>query len=88
MAEPIRTCVGCGEKVPAGSLVRLVLADGRVVVGAPGRGGRGAWLHAAEACLDRAVRRKAFARAFRSRFAAEVDAASLRLLLTGSARKN
>jgi predicted RNA-binding protein YlxR (DUF448 family) len=28
-------------------------------------GGRGAWLHPAEACLERALRRRALARAFR-----------------------
>ena len=86
VGEPFRTCVGCGERGPARSLVRLVRADGRVAPGRPGRGGRGAWLHASEACLDRAVKRRAFARALRGE--AAVDTAALRQLLTGSARRN
>ena len=86
-AAPIRTCVGCGEKGPPGALVRLVVVEGRVTAGRPGKGGRGAWLHPADACLDRAVKRRAFARAFR-RGDAAADAAELRLWLTGSVRKN
>ena len=43
-------------------------------------GGRGAWLHPAAACLARAVKRRAFAKAFRA--AVEVDEAALRVLLT------
>ncbi|HET7753936.1 MAG TPA: YlxR family protein [Anaeromyxobacteraceae bacterium] len=85
-SPPSRTCVGCGARAPASALVRLVLDGGTVVRGTAGRGGRGAWLHADEACLTRAVRRKAFARAFRGPATAEVEA--LRPLLTASARKN
>ena len=87
MADPVRTCVGCGEKVPAGALVRLVREAGRVAVGRPGRGGRGAWIHDAEACVERAVKRRALARALRCSDAAPA-VAELRLLLTGSVRKN
>jgi predicted RNA-binding protein YlxR (DUF448 family) len=87
MVEPVRTCVGCGARAPARALVRFVLDGGRVVPGRPGRDGRGAWLHAEDACLDRAVRRRAFARALRAAGAA-ADPAAVRLLLTGSARKN
>jgi predicted RNA-binding protein YlxR (DUF448 family) len=36
-----------------------------VVVDVKRSGGRGAWLHPAEACLGRALRRRALARAFR-----------------------
>jgi predicted RNA-binding protein YlxR (DUF448 family) len=87
VADPVRTCVGCGEKAPARALVRLVVEGGKVGAGRPGRDGRGAWLHSAEACLERAVKRRAFARAFR-RGDAVVDATALRLMLTGSVRKN
>jgi len=50
------------------------------------RGGRGAWIHPDEACLEKAVRRKAFGRAFRGQVAAEQEA--LRAQLTGNARKD
>ncbi|BDG08320.1 hypothetical protein AMPC_14330 [Anaeromyxobacter paludicola] len=49
-------------------------------------GGRGAWLHPAPACLERALKRKAFGRAFRR--AVVVDGDLLRGQLTGSWRKD
>ncbi len=65
----VRTCVGCRAKAPRAVLVRVVLVPHtpRAVVDertdAPGRG---AWLHADQACLDLAARRRAFPRALRS----------------------
>ncbi|HLV05224.1 YlxR family protein [uncultured Georgenia sp.] len=65
----VRTCVGCRAKAPRSALVRVVLVPHtqRAVVDertdAPGRG---AWLHADRACLDRAERRRALPRALRS----------------------
>jgi hypothetical protein len=50
-------------------------------------GGRGAWLHPSEACLERAAKRRAFSRAFRGAEAA-IDLAALRVGLTGNARKD
>lgn len=50
-------------------------------------GGRGAWLHPAEACLERALKRRAFGRALRAE-GVQVDAETLRLGLTGNARKD
>ena len=65
--EPVRTCLGCRQRAPRSSLVRLVARDGRVVVDAAARlPGRGAWLHPATACLETAIARKAFGRAFRT----------------------
>ncbi|MCX5730221.1 MAG: YlxR family protein, partial [Deltaproteobacteria bacterium] len=64
MAIPERTCVGCGEKLPATALVRLRLVESGVAVDRERGGGRGAWMHAGGACLARAVKRKGFARAF------------------------
>ena len=65
--EPVRTCLGCRQRAPRSSLVRLVARDGRVVVDAAARlPGRGAWLHPASACLETAISRKAFGRAFRT----------------------
>jgi predicted RNA-binding protein YlxR (DUF448 family) len=79
---PRRTCVGCGEAADPRELRRLRLDEAQVVVvDARGRlGGRGAWLHPRAGCLARAVKRRAFARAFR--LAAEVDEAALRVQLT------
>jgi predicted RNA-binding protein YlxR (DUF448 family) len=81
--HPQRTCVGCGEAADPTTLRRLRLDGTRVVLDAHGRrGGRGAWLHPGERCLAVAVKRRAFARAFRG--AVEVDEAALRAQLTGS----
>lgn len=82
MTTPERTCVGCGEKLPATGLVRLRLAEGAVVVDRERRGGRGAWMHAGSPCLARAVKRKGFERAFRK--AVSVDESRLREQLTGN----
>lgn len=72
---PERTCVGCGKRGPASSLVRLVLneADSSVVVDARGGSfGRGAHTHLA--CLDATVK-KGLSRAFKREIRA--DAAAL-----------
>jgi predicted RNA-binding protein YlxR (DUF448 family) len=65
---PERTCVGCRRKAPQSELVRFVRgSDGSPVEGRT-LPGRGAWLCRAtlEACRAQAVRRGAFARAFRT----------------------
>ncbi|MBV9410061.1 MAG: YlxR family protein [Acidimicrobiia bacterium] len=63
---PSRTCVGCRRIRPQGELVRFVrtpdglLAEGRTL------SGRGAWLcRESPACVEAAVRRRAFGRALR-----------------------
>ena len=87
MTAPRRTCVGCGEAADPRTLVRLRLDGVRVVVDVEGTGGgRGAWLHPGAGCLERAVKRRAFPRAFRG--AAEVDGAALRVQLTGSSERD
>lgn len=85
--EPVRTCIGCGEKADRRGLVRVGIEGERVVIDRKGIGGRGAWLHADGACLERALRRRAFARAFRGK-TASIDAEALRAGLTGNARKD
>lgn len=66
MSEPVRTCVGCGAVGARQALVRLKVSHGgTVVVDERKSGGRGAWLHPSEGCLARALKRRAFARAFR-----------------------
>jgi hypothetical protein len=69
---PIRTCIGCRERVAKSELLRVTAGsdtDGHpVVVPDPEatRRGRGAHLHPTTACYDLAVRRRAFGRALRS----------------------
>ena len=66
MTGPIRTCVGCGQAAAQQTLVRVRVGDGaRVELDLERSGGRGAWLHREAGCLERAVKRRAFARAFR-----------------------
>jgi hypothetical protein len=65
-AAPIRTCIGCGERAAKTELIRVVAAGDEIVPDAASRlPGRGAYLHPRLACLERAQRRKAFARALR-----------------------
>lgn len=67
---PVRTCVGCRDRAPASTLLRIVaVADADVVrlrVDPRHRlPGRGAYLHVDPACLAKAERRRAFGRALR-----------------------
>jgi uncharacterized protein len=65
--EPVRTCLGCRQRAPRSSLLRIVARDGRAVVDAAARlPGRGAWLHPDRGCLDAAVKKRAFGRALRT----------------------
>jgi predicted RNA-binding protein YlxR (DUF448 family) len=58
--------VGCGEAVAQATLIRVRIGDGaQVVTDVRRSGGRGAWLHREAGCLERALRRRAFTRAFR-----------------------
>ncbi|QEO10329.1 YlxR family protein [Protaetiibacter larvae] len=64
--DAVRTCLGCRQRAPRTSLVRIVARDGRVVVDAAARlPGRGAWVHPDPGCVDTAIRRRAFGRALR-----------------------
>ncbi|VXB11743.1 YlxR family protein [Citricoccus sp. K5] len=81
---PVRTCVGCRGKEDHTKLVRLALEE----VTSPGlvvpdwrrrKPGRGAWIHPDHACLQAALKKGAFNRAFRGR----VDATSLAGLFAG-----
>ncbi|HEX9242128.1 MAG TPA: YlxR family protein [Anaeromyxobacter sp.] len=87
MSAPVRTCVGCGARAVQGDLVRLRIVGASVTIDRQRTGGRGAWLHPSEACLERATRRRAFVRAFRGAEMA-IDVAELRVGLTGNARKD
>ncbi len=65
---PQRTCLGCGQKRPKRSLVRLCLGAGGVlsVDVAQVALGRGGYV-CGEGCLKAADRRKAWARAFKGK---------------------
>ncbi len=83
---PERTCVGCGQRAAPAGLVRLRLVEGRVAVDRARRGGRGAWLHPSPACLARALRRRALARAFRTEVV--IDGATLEAQLTETSHQD
>ncbi|MFH9724518.1 YlxR family protein [Streptomyces sp. NPDC017254] len=65
-ACPERTCVGCRERAAKSDLLRIVVSKDECVPDHRGTlPGRGAYLHPVVACLDLAVRRRAFPRAFK-----------------------
>jgi predicted RNA-binding protein YlxR (DUF448 family) len=70
--EPQRTCLATRENVPIEHMIRFVVApDGAVVPDlARTLPGRGAWVSATRDAVERAVKEKAFARAFRGKGAA------------------
>ena len=78
----MRTCVGCREKAPASTLLRIVAVDG-ILTPDPRRRlpGRGAWL-CSLACFDVAVRRKGFERAWRRSVATDA-LTTLRIAVEG-----
>jgi predicted RNA-binding protein YlxR (DUF448 family) len=66
MPAPVRTCVGCRGRSPVSDLVRLVVAGSSVVAvrgGRGGRPGRGASVHPRQACVEAALKTRAFGRA-------------------------
>jgi predicted RNA-binding protein YlxR (DUF448 family) len=76
MGEPERQCIGCGRRGPRRTFLRLAVMGeapaARVAVVDRGpHKGRGAYLCRRQACLDRALLRKAFQRAFRTTLVVE-----------------
>lgn len=65
MGAPERSCVGCRKRRPQGDLIRFALRDGRLTLAERRRSGRSAYVCPEQGCLDAAVERRAFARAFR-----------------------
>ncbi|MBV7363888.1 YlxR family protein [Actinomycetaceae bacterium TAE3-ERU4] len=62
----MRTCLGCRHVDERSRLLRFVLSDQLVVRDIhKSLPGRGAWLHPQKACVELALRRRAFNRAFR-----------------------
>ncbi len=70
--RPERTCVGCGDRAPQGSLLRIqATAPGELaVVERPGPG-RSAYLHRSPECLDGFVKSKGLFRSLRLNFGAD-----------------
>lgn len=82
MTGPIRTCVGCRERAPRDSLLRVVWDPraGEIRLDPQRRlPGRGASLHPDQRCWELAVRRRALTRALR---VADIDGAQVRSLWT------
>jgi uncharacterized protein len=62
----VRTCLGCRQVAPQPDLLRFVANRGEAVADPDRRlPGRGAYVHPLRACLEAAVRRRAFPRALR-----------------------
>ena len=69
--------MGCRERAAKSDLLRIVAVEGECVPDPRGTlPGRGAYVHPALVCLDLAVRRRAFPRAFRA--PGPLDTAALR----------
>ncbi|MBY0532534.1 MAG: RNA-binding protein [Xanthobacteraceae bacterium] len=77
---PQRTCLATRENVPVERMLRFVAApDGAVVPDlARNLPGRGAWVSASREALEKAIKQKAFSRAFRGK--AQADARLLELV--------
>ncbi len=64
MAEPVRTCAGCGRRAPQRELVRFAAVAGRLTAGRA-LPGRGVYTCRRPACFEQAVARGAFRRVLR-----------------------
>lgn len=87
---PMRMCVGCREMKPKRELVRIVCSkEGAIAVDETGKApGRGAYVCASRACLERAVKSRALERAFSRKVEKEVfDALALRIEALSPAEK-
>lgn len=68
---PVRTCIGCRERVASSALLRVVArtgSSGSTLVVPDVRHslpGRGAWIHEDPRCITSAEKRNAFVRALR-----------------------
>jgi hypothetical protein len=81
---PERTCVGCRGTAPKFELLRLVRSpSGEIVIDREGRaGGRGAYVHRSDACVDLALRRGAVSRSLRTSVGSD-EARKLRGFIEG-----
>jgi predicted RNA-binding protein YlxR (DUF448 family) len=75
--DQARTCVGCRQLESRANLLRIVRVEGKLQIDDDKRlPGRGSWLHHKLSCLDLAISRGSFSRAFRSK----IDLADLAIL--------
>jgi predicted RNA-binding protein YlxR (DUF448 family) len=72
--QPLRQCIGCGEKKPKSELARILRTpEGAIVYDATGRGnGRGAYLCRDVQCLQKARKKQALSRSFQQKIEDEV----------------
>jgi predicted RNA-binding protein YlxR (DUF448 family) len=65
--QPIRTCVGCGERAAQRELLRMVAGAEGLALDPPGRraAGRGAYLHRQATCWAAFARRRGPVRSLR-----------------------
>jgi hypothetical protein len=72
--EPVRTCVACRIEASKRAMVRIVRRpEGGAAVDRSGHAsGRGAYLHAAAACIEIARKKKALERALRTSVGPEI----------------
>ncbi|MEG0291343.1 MAG: YlxR family protein [Anaerovoracaceae bacterium] len=63
--KPMRKCIGCNESYPKEQLIRIANYEGNVTVDITGKAkGRGVYICKNSECLGKAIKRKAFVRAF------------------------
>lgn len=78
MAKNPRTCVGCRRRDTPSNLVRVAVIDHALTLDRERNlPGRGAWIHPDLACLNRAIRNRAFGRALKEQ---ELEAESVKRL--------
>lgn len=70
---PMRTCIGCGICKDKKTLIRVIRSpEGRFLLDVTGKAnGRGAYLCRDPECLEKALKRKALMRVFRSEISGE-----------------
>jgi len=74
LSGPIRTCVGCRQATSKADLFRIAVVGTTAVPDPAGSAaGRGAYVHQNPDCFERAVRKRAFGRAFRAQGALDVE---------------
>ena len=76
---PERRCIATGDVLPVARLIRFVVGpDGTITPDVAGKlPGRGIWLRADRAALDRAVKKKLFSRAARQQVSVPDDLAAM-----------
>ena len=86
--SPERTCLGCRSRKPKESMIRVIRTpEGRVTVASRGKeNGRGAYICPEEACIARAFKTGAFARALKTGVSG-ADLENLREEILGAVRE-